>query len=79
MPKQLPKATKLKLSGFEDQSLVIALSGSDQDGSITGYVLTSLPSNGNLFLDASLTIPATIGTVYLSNTFSFFPQQTSVA
>lgn len=73
MPNKLPKANKITASGFEDQLSTIVLSGSDQDGSVTGYVLTSLPSNGTLYLDAARTVPAALNTVYASSTVYFLP------
>ena len=73
MPNRLPQAQNITVNGFEDKLSKIALSGSDRDGSVTGYILTSLPSNGVLYLDAAHTIPAVINTVYASKTFFFLP------
>jgi hypothetical protein len=71
---KLPKANKVTTSGFEDQLITVALSGTDQDGSIRGYTLTSLPTNGTLYLDAAHTQVAALST-YLTSTFYFVPSQ----
>jgi hypothetical protein len=68
MPNKLPKANKITISGFEDQLTPIVLSGSDPDGSITGYTLRSLPSTGILYLDAAHTQMALVNVTYTSNT-----------
>ena len=50
-------------SGSEDAaSISITLGGSDSDGTIEHFVLSSLPSNGTLYTNAGLTIPATTAT-----------------
>ena len=76
MPKKtnsLPKADKSSASGFEDQLTSVTLSGRDCDGSVTGYRLVSLPTNGVLYLDADQTIAASINVTYLTSTFYFLP------
>ncbi|MCA9036957.1 MAG: hypothetical protein KDA91_17600, partial [Planctomycetaceae bacterium] len=45
-------------------SMVILLSGSDVDGTVIAFQLNSLPSNGTLYTDASLTVIASIGVDY---------------
>ena len=73
MPNKTPKANKVTVSGFEDQPVAIQLSGSDPDGSVSGYRLSQLPVNGTLYLDASRTLIANANVTYLSNTFYFVP------
>src|SRR6266540_3877855 len=73
MPNKLPRANKVTQSGFEEQSTVVTLSGSDPDGVITGYALTSLPANGILYLDAAFTQAASINVFYSSSKFYFKP------
>ncbi|BAV47442.1 Integrins alpha chain [Mesorhizobium loti] len=73
MANKLPKANKLTLSCLEDHTLTIILSGLDQDGTVTGYSLSSLPSNGTLFVDSATTQIAVVGFNYPTNTFYFIP------
>ncbi|BCH07959.1 hypothetical protein MesoLj131c_22170 [Mesorhizobium sp. 131-3-5] len=74
MANKLPKATpQTSFSGSEDHLITVTLSGTDQDGTVTGYILASLPSNGTLYLDAAHTQPALINSVYSTNTFYFLP------
>ncbi|TPL71193.1 hypothetical protein FJ941_28830, partial [Mesorhizobium sp. B2-3-13] len=73
MANKLPKADKITVNGLEDHLSTIVLSGSDPDGSVTGYSVSSLPSNGTLYLDAAHTTLAAINTVYASKTFYFLP------
>ena len=50
-------------SGNEDaNSISITLGGSDSDGTIENFVLSSLPANGTLYTDSGLTNAATTGT-----------------
>ena len=48
------------VSGNEDSS-VIALFLNGTGSAITGFRITTLPTNGTLYLDQALTIPATLG------------------
>src|SRR5262245_43082298 len=73
MPNKLPKANKITSAALEDQLTPVILSGSDPDGTITGYTLASLPTNGTLYLDAAGVVPAVVGVNYNSNTFYFLP------
>ncbi|BAV47445.1 Cadherin [Mesorhizobium loti] len=74
MANKLPKATpQTSFSGSEDHLITVTLSGTDQDGTVTGYILASLPSNGTLYLDVAHTQPALLNTVYSTNTFYFLP------
>jgi hypothetical protein len=69
----LPKAGNVTATGFEDDLIAVTLSGKDKDGTVTGYTLNSLPTNGTLYLDAAHTQVARIGTAYSTNTFYFVP------
>jgi hypothetical protein len=73
MPNKKPKANKVTISGLEDQLTPIVLAGSDPDGLITGYTLTSLPSGGTLYVDAALQEEALVNVTYGSSTFYFHP------
>ncbi|RWC29969.1 MAG: hypothetical protein EOS27_14040 [Mesorhizobium sp.] len=70
---KLPRADKLTFTGFEDRIATITLSGTDPDGTVTAYILNTLPSNGTLYLDSAHTILASLSTVYATNTFYFLP------
>ncbi len=70
---QAPIANAVSASGAEDDpSIAVTLSGSDSDGSVVSYTITSLPfqEQGTLYSDAALTTQIvagdeiTIGTVY---------------
>ncbi len=56
-----PVAVNLTPSGAEDTPISVTLSGTDPDGTVTGFVLGSLPANGALYLDAGLTIAVGFG------------------
>ncbi len=45
-------------SGPEDSVITITLTGSDLDGTVQSFEISSLPANGTLYLDAGLTTPA---------------------
>lgn len=51
--------------GIEDTTtpIVVALSGSDVDGTVVGFKITELPANGTLYVDAAMTTPVTIGMI----------------
>ncbi|OHC64321.1 MAG: hypothetical protein A2040_15085, partial [Rhodocyclales bacterium GWA2_65_19] len=57
-----PVADNITASGAEDAAIAVALTGTDSDGTVTGFVLDSLPANGALYLDAGLTLLAPTGT-----------------
>ena len=51
--------------GLEDAvSIPVVLQGTDVDGTIASFSLTTLPTNGALYVDAALTILAITGTNY---------------
>jgi len=50
-----PNTANVTGSGNEDSVITVTLSGSDIDGSITGYKVTTLPSNGTLYSNAAMT------------------------
>ncbi|NML76389.1 tandem-95 repeat protein [Rhizobium sp. S-51] len=64
-----PTTNAVTASGAEDSLISVPLSGSDIDGTVTGFVVKTLPSNGILYSDAAGTQAiaqnATVsGTVY---------------
>lgn len=68
-PETLPGAG----AGNEDTLIAITLSGTDVDNNLVGYVITSLPSHGTLFLNADGTGAVAIGTVVTGATVYFKP------
>lgn len=58
---QTPETNAVSVSGDEDTLITIHLSGSDIDGSVTGFVIKSLPADGVLYLDTGRAIPAIVG------------------
>ena len=73
-----PTALNVSASGFEDSAsrIVVNLAGSDADGTIAGFTLTSLPANGSLFAASSgglaLSVGAVVtGPVYFAPTAEF--------
>ncbi|MCD4483576.1 VCBS domain-containing protein, partial [Chromobacterium vaccinii] len=49
-----PETFDVSASGQEDQPLIsVALSGKDGDGSVSGFVIKDLPTNGTLYSDAA--------------------------
>jgi T1SS-143 domain-containing protein len=71
-----PIAENGNSSGHWKSLIQVNLSGTDPDGSVTGYKLTSLPGIGTLYTDAAGTIPALIGTIYANNVFYFKADET---
>ncbi|CAM5224900.1 hypothetical protein ALON55S_00275 [Alishewanella longhuensis] len=61
LPNQAPETNDLVASGAEDSLITINLAGTDSDGSVAGYVIKSLPSNGLLYSDAAMTSPIAVG------------------
>ncbi|MCA1971595.1 MAG: tandem-95 repeat protein [Caenispirillum sp.] len=60
-----PVANDANATGLEDAaSIAITLTGSDVDGTVTHFRLTSLPANGQLYADAALTTLVVAGTDY---------------
>jgi VCBS repeat-containing protein len=58
-----PTTLDLTPSGNGDQPdpIVVNLSGSDVDGYVTSYQITTLPTNGTLYTDAAMTTPIAAG------------------
>jgi Ca2+-binding RTX toxin-like protein len=73
-----PIANSSSVSGDEDTAIAITVTGSDADGPIQSFKLSTLPSNGLLYLDAGLTLLAVAGVDYAATadarTFYFVPQ-----
>jgi hypothetical protein len=70
-----PVANNVTASGPEKTTIEVTLSGTDADGTVAAYTLTSLPNGGTLYTDAALTLEAETGTGYTSNTFYFAADQ----
>jgi hypothetical protein len=72
----LPVADPVTASGSEDAaSILVTLTGSDVDGTVSGFTLLGLPSDGVLYTDPGLTTAAVVGTAYASGSFHFLPAQ----
>ncbi|MDI1361146.1 Ig-like domain-containing protein [Methylotenera sp.] len=58
----------------DSASITVQLQGTDVDGTVASFVLTTLPVNGALYTDAALTILAVIGTNYpaTGNALNFY-------
>src|SRR5262249_30514169 len=50
-----PETNNVAASGNEDTAIAVTLSGTDIDGTVTSFRVTSLPANGTLYSDAALT------------------------
>ena len=73
----VPTAIGTNNTTNEDTAIAVVIQGSDLDGTIAFFNLSSLPTNGRLFTDAALTIDAVIGVDYAATgnarTFYFLP------
>ncbi|MDE2416865.1 MAG: retention module-containing protein [Burkholderiales bacterium] len=58
-----PVAVAATATGNEDSLIPVTISGTDIDGVVASFALSSLPKNGRLYLDAAMTQLAPIGTV----------------
>ncbi|QDQ26773.1 Ig-like domain-containing protein [Chitinimonas arctica] len=58
-----PNTSNLAVTGNEDTVLTVALAGSDVDGTVNGYRISTLPLNGTLYKDAAATLAVTAGEV----------------
>ena len=59
---EAPNTTAATATGLEDAaSIAVALQGSDTDGTVSSYVIKSLPANGLLYADAGKTILLAVG------------------
>ncbi|WP_201212420.1 VCBS domain-containing protein, partial [Rhodocyclus purpureus] len=58
--------TSVSASGWEDSVIEVKLSGTDADGTIVRYTISTLPAlaDGTLYTDAACTTTAVIGTPY---------------
>ncbi|MEE9492937.1 MAG: DUF4347 domain-containing protein [Gammaproteobacteria bacterium] len=64
-----PVSDVVNISGNEaTTSIAITLAGSDIDGTVDAFQLSSLPGNGTLYTDAGLTTAAVTGTDYTATT-----------
>ena len=52
----------------DDASIAVTISGSDSDGTIIGYNILSLPTNGTLYHDAALTNSVSTGVLITTST-----------
>ena len=69
-----PMAGNVSASSQEDAtSIAVTLSGTDGDGSIASYTVTSLPANGSLYSDAALSSAISANTAFGGATVYFVP------
>ncbi|HTF96068.1 MAG TPA: retention module-containing protein [Cellvibrio sp.] len=67
-----PQTNAAIASGNEDTLIPLTLSGSDVDGTVTGFVIKSLPANSVLYSDISMTSPIALGDL-VSGSIYFMP------
>jgi len=67
-----PQTNVVSVTGNEDALIVISLSGSDVDGFVADYVIKSLPANGELYTDLTMTTRIAAGDL-VSGTVYFLP------
>ncbi|MFC4862854.1 Ig-like domain-containing protein, partial [Pseudomonas sp. MAHUQ-62] len=58
-----PETNAASATGNEDTVIAVNLSGSDVDGTVASFKLTSLPANGTFYSDAAATNPLTLASV----------------
>ncbi|MBP0447117.1 hypothetical protein J8J14_20275, partial [Roseomonas sp. SSH11] len=58
-----PVAEAVSASGSADNAIAITLKGTDIDGTVQGFRVTTLPSGGTLYLDAAMTQAVTANTL----------------
>ncbi|NWL80572.1 hypothetical protein DM872_27345, partial [Pseudomonas taiwanensis] len=58
-----PETIVASATGNEDTVIAVNLSGSDVDGTVASFKLTSLPANGTFYSDAAATNPLTLASV----------------
>jgi VCBS repeat-containing protein len=56
-----PETNAVTATGSEDTLVTIDLAGTDTDGTITGFVIKSLPANGVLYSDSLMTVTVAVG------------------
>ncbi|WP_246679305.1 DUF5801 repeats-in-toxin domain-containing protein [Mesorhizobium sp. B1-1-6] len=80
-----PETNAVSASGAEDAlDIAVTLAGSDGDGTVTSFKITSLPTNGTLYLDAAHTqaialngsVPAGTSTIHFAPTANYNGQVT---
>ena len=66
--------TSTSFATEDDSSFLFAVTGSDADGSVASFRISSLPANGTLYIDSGLATPVTIGSVHVAsfNTATFY-------
>jgi Mg-chelatase subunit ChlD len=64
-----PVANNVSVTGNEDPAspIPITITGTDVDGNVVSFTLSSLPANGTLYLDAAMTQAAPTGTALLAS------------
>jgi VCBS repeat-containing protein len=69
-----PTADDVAASGAEDATYIpVTLSAADSDGTIAGYTISTVPSNGTLYTSSSLTTAVTAGSTVTGATLYFVP------
>ncbi|MBP8135045.1 MAG: tandem-95 repeat protein, partial [Rhodoferax sp.] len=56
-----PVTNNITATGNEDTLVTVTLSGTDIDGTVTGYIISTLPAYGTLYSDSAGTTPITAG------------------
>ena len=69
----VPTTNNVSVTGNEDALISVALSGADVDGTIAGYVISSLPANGTLYSDAAGTVAINVAGTVVTGPVYFRP------
>ncbi len=67
-----PQTNPITATGDEDTRITVVLTGSDVDGTVAGFVIKTLPANGTLYTDATMTTPVAVDTL-VSGPVYFMP------
>ncbi|MGL3608504.1 DUF5801 repeats-in-toxin domain-containing protein [Rhizobium sp. G187] len=70
---EAPETANVSASGKEDGLVEVTFSSKDTDGDQAGYVIKSLPGNGQLYLSASSSEPLKVGDIVTGATVYFKP------
>lgn len=72
---QAPEAQNVHVTGDEDATILVTLSGTDADGDVASFMLLTLPQHGSLYTDGDFSEEALTDTPYANASFFFVPDQ----
>jgi Ca2+-binding RTX toxin-like protein len=70
---QAPEAQNVHVTGDEDATILVTLTGTDADGDVASFILLTLPQHGTLYTDGGLSEEALKDTPYENASFFFVP------